>query len=89
MEAVEPVEDVLVHEEDGEAFLLHVGSGRYFGLNRAGLVIWEALRAGADPVASVRTRWPEVPQPTCEADVDALVGALLDAGLVRSAGGGA
>jgi len=83
---VEPVEDVLVHEEDGDAFLLHVGSGRYFGLNRSGLVIWEALVAGADPVAALQQRWPDVPVATCEADVATLVAALRTAGLVRALG---
>ena len=82
-----PVDDVLVHEEGGDAFLLHVGSGRYFGLNRSGLVIWEALVAGTDPVAALQERWPDLPPATCEADVAALVEALLTAGLVRAAGG--
>ena len=84
---MEPVEDVLVHEEAGEAFLLHVGSGQYFGLNRSGLVVWEALVAGDDPVASLQRRWPELPPSTAESDAAALVSALLDAGLVRPAAG--
>jgi hypothetical protein len=83
-----PVEDVLVHREEGDAFLLHVASGRYFGLNRAGLVIWDALVAGADPVAALRDRWPDIAPATCERDVGALIAKLQEAGLVEPAGGG-
>ena len=43
---MEPADDVILHEQDGEAFLLHVPSGKYFGLNETGLVIWKALVAG-------------------------------------------
>lgn len=82
-----PADDVLVHREDGEAFLLHVGSGRYFGLNPTGLLVWEALVAGDDPVAAVRERWPSLDVATCAADVDALLRDLLDAGLVHRTGG--
>lgn len=84
---IEPTSDVLVHREDGEAFLLHVASGRYFGLNRAGLLIWEALVAGADPVAAVRERWPGLDAATCAADVESLLRDLLGAGLARSTDG--
>jgi hypothetical protein len=82
--AVEPAEDVLVHREEGEAFLLHVGSGRYFGLNPSGLVIWDALVAGLDPVAQLEARWPDMDRAAGEADVAALVDGLLEAGLVRT-----
>jgi hypothetical protein len=84
---MQPADDVLVHREDGEAFLLHVGSGRYFGLNPTGLLIWEALVAGRDPVAAVRDRWPNLDASTCAADVSALLADLLEAGLVRSTDG--
>ena len=82
----EPADDVLVHSEDGEAFLLHVPSGRYFGLNRTGLLIWEALVAGDDPATALRVRWPALDPATCTADVDALLRGLHGAGLVRSTG---
>jgi len=77
-----PLDDVLVHHEDGEAFLLHVPSGRYYGLNRTGVVIWEALRAGEDPSAALAARWPDVPADARAADVERLVGALRRAGLL-------
>ncbi|MGH9275378.1 MAG: PqqD family protein, partial [Acidimicrobiales bacterium] len=74
---MKPANDVLVHREEGTAFLLHVASGRYFGLNRTGLVIWEALVAGDDPAAALLERWPDLDSAACAADVDALVGELL------------
>ena len=74
--------EVLIHEEDGDAFLLHPGTGRYFGLNRTGVVIWRALEAGTDPITAIAARWPDVPDDVRRRDVDALVRALLEAGLV-------
>ncbi len=78
-----PADDVLVHREDGDAFLLHVGTGRSFGLNRSGLVRWDALADGRDPVAALRDRWPDLAPDACVADVEVLTGALLHAGLLR------
>lgn len=82
--SVEPVDDVLVHREEGEAFLLHVGSGRYFGLNPSGLLIWDTLVARADAVAALRARWPDLDPARCATDVALLIDRLLDAGLVRA-----
>ena len=86
MTPVTVVDDVVLKEQEGDAFLLHLPSGRYFGLNRSGLVIWEALKTGADPVAALGERWPAVPEEQRRADVDALVEALIGAGLVTTGG---
>lgn len=75
--------DVILHEEDGEAFLLHVASGRYYGLNRAGLVVWNAIVAGQDPFSQLSATWPDRPADALRADADALVGQLVQAGLAR------
>lgn len=83
MSGAVPADDVLLHEEEGEAMLLHVGSGRYFGLNRSGVVVWQALVAGADPVAAMLARWPDLDPAVCRADADALVEALIEAGLAH------
>ena len=72
-----------MHEEQGEAFLLHVTSGRYFGLNHSGVVVWNALRDGADPVQRLRDEWPSRPPDALENDANVLVTALLEAGLVQ------
>ena len=86
MTQVQVAPEVLIHEEDGDAFLLHPGTGRYFGLNRTGVVIWRALEAGSDPAEAIAARWPGVSAETRARDVEALVKALLEAGLVTAAG---
>jgi hypothetical protein len=75
-------DDVIVHEEEQEAFLLHVPSGRYFGLNPSGLVVWRALCSGDDPVAALQKRWPDVAVDLLRQDTERLLGALAEAGLV-------
>jgi hypothetical protein len=79
-------EGVLMHEQEGDAFLLHTGTGKYFGLNRAGVTIWKALEAGSDPVAALGERWPDVPLDARQRDAEALISQLLDAQLVVDAG---
>jgi hypothetical protein len=76
---------VLLQEQEGEAFLLHVDSGRYFGLNRTGLTIWQAIVDEKDPLQAVAERWPAVAEDVRRRDVDALLSSLRDAGLVRDA----
>ena len=83
---MEPADDVILHEQDGEAFLLHVPSGKYFGLNETGLVIWKALVAGEEPTEELGRRWPGVPLEERRADAENLVQALVGAGLVRAGG---
>jgi hypothetical protein len=78
-------EDVILHQEEGEAFLLHVASGRYYGLNRSGLVIWQSLVDHVDPLAQLTATWPERPAETLEKDADALLLQLLQAGLICEA----
>jgi hypothetical protein len=73
---------VLMHEEEGEAFLLHTGTGKYFGLNRSGVTIWRALEAGVDPVEALGQRWPDVPFESLQRDADALINHLVAAELV-------
>ncbi|HVV38244.1 MAG TPA: PqqD family protein [Acidimicrobiales bacterium] len=78
-------DDVILHEEEGEAFLLHVASGRYFGLNKSGLVVWQAFADGADPIDRLTARWPERPADALRADAGALTEQLLQAGLIHEA----
>lgn len=84
MKVVATSDEVVLREQDGDAFLLHVPSGRYFGLNRSGLVIWEALRGGKDPAQALASLWPDVPADKRQADVERLVAALLAAELVNA-----
>ena len=79
------VPDVILHEEEGEAFLLHVGTGRYYGLNKSGLIVWKSLVEGADPITELRATWPDRSAENLRSDADTLVHQLLDAGLIREA----
>jgi hypothetical protein len=86
---MEPADEVILHEQEGEAFLLHVPSGRYFGLNETGLVVWKALLAGKDPTEELGRRWPDVAVEERRADADVLLQALADAGLIERPPAGA
>ena len=76
-------EDVLVHDEEGEALLLNVADGMYYALNRTGAVVWEALNDGSDPVEAVASAWPDVPLDAVRADVQQVLDDLTEAGLAR------
>jgi len=82
----EPADEVILHEQEGEAFLLHVPTGRYFGLNEAGLVVWKALQDGQDPAEALARRWPDVPDEDRRADANSLLEALVGAGLAHAGG---
>ena len=86
MADVAPVDDVILHEQEGEAFLLHVPTGKYFGLNRTGLVVWKALVAGEDPVAQLGARWPDVPDDVRRVVVPCLAHRLLPPPFARTTG---
>jgi len=86
VEGVKIADGVLLQEQAGDAFLVHLDSGRFFGLNRTGLIVWKALERGDDPLAAVATRWPAVDATTRRRDVDALVASLLRAGLATRSG---
>lgn len=77
-----PDHEVLYHEEAGEAFLLHVPTGEYFGLNQTGVIVWKALRDGLDPEEELARRWPDVPRDSLRGDAERLLETLKDAGLV-------
>jgi hypothetical protein len=47
--------EVLFQDLDGEAVLLHLGSGVYFGLDEVGARIWSLLAEGADLRTIART----------------------------------
>ena len=40
-------ESVLMQELDGEAVLLHLDSGKYFGLDEVGTRMWQLLKSSA------------------------------------------
>ena len=77
-----PDDEVLFHEEAGEAFLLHIPTGEYFGLNQAGVIVWKAVRDGLDPEEELARRWPDVPSNALHDDAMRLLESLRDASLI-------
>lgn len=81
-----PADEVLYHEEAGEAFLLHVPTGEYFGLNRSGVIVWKAVRDGLDPEEELSRAWPDIAKDSIRHDAVDLLRTLRDAGLIMEAG---
>jgi hypothetical protein len=81
---VSPKRDLLCSELEGEAVILDLSSGVYFGLNVVGARIWELLQAGRD-LRSVRDALVaefDVTPDRCEADLLDIVGRMAADGLV-------
>jgi len=80
--------DVLSRTLDGEAVLLDLQSGTYFGLNEVGTQIWERVAAGAT-VAEIRAHVLEkfeVDAATVDRDLEELVAELTRRKLVLREG---
>jgi hypothetical protein len=75
-----------VHSElDGEAVILHLCSGTYYGLNAAGAHIWHMLqqpRRVVEILAEMLETF-EVESNQCESDLMALLQRLSDEGLLE------
>lgn len=71
----------------GEAVLLDLGGGAYFGLNDVGTVVWGALGEGATLAEACErvTVEFEVDDLTARQDVEALLAELLERGLIVAA----
>ena len=83
--SVRPNPDLLSSELEGEAVILDLSSGVYFGLNPVGARVWELLQGGRD-LRSVRGALLEefdVPAGRCEADLLGLVRRMAADGLVH------
>jgi len=79
--------DVLNRLVDGEALLLNLESGIYFGLNEVGSCIWERIVIGStvEEMTRVVVDEFEVTEEVARQDLDALLQALLDRGLAKRA----
>ena len=79
--------DVLVQELGGEAVLLHVTRGHYFGLNEVGRAVWDQLMTGI-PVGQayehLLNEFDVSPEQLRE-DLTSLVQDLLSQGLLEDA----
>lgn len=77
-------DEVLSQEVRGETVLLDLSSEQYFGLDKVGTRIWHLLREGrtlGDALETMLAEY-EVDRKQIEADLDELLGDLIDAGLV-------
>ena len=78
--------DQLSSEVGGEAVILHLGAGVYYGLDEIGARVWALLqepRRVADLCAQLRAEY-DVDADRCERAVLTLLGELADAGLIEA-----
>ena len=75
---------VVFRELDGEAVILNLDSGMYFGLDRVGTRVWQILEQDGHLAAVVERLLDEydVAPDVLRADVARLVAALVEKGLV-------
>ena len=80
-------DDVLSRELDGEAVLLDLRSGHYFGLNSTGSRVWAALKDGkeAEQIAEGIVEEFDVDLDRALADTRAFIDMLFERGLIRRA----
>jgi len=76
---------VVAQEVEGEAVILDLGSGRYFGLDVAGTRIWQLLGEGKSRETVLRAMLAEfdVDEERLRRDLEALLAELLARGLVE------
>lgn len=76
--------DVVFRELEGEAVILDLASGRYFGLNAVGTRVWALLDAGTpvDQIVSTLADEYEAEREQIARDVAALIDDLSTRGLI-------
>jgi hypothetical protein len=82
--------DVVFRDLDGEAVILDLSSGTYFGLNEVGTRVWHLVDDGRDPsqiVEIVATEYA-ADRETIARDVERLLDDLSSRRLIVSAGSG-
>ena len=77
--------EVLFQEISGEIVLLDLASESYFGLDEIGARVWGLLNEGKKmgQVLETLLQEYEVDRKTLEADVEELLGDLVEAGLIK------
>ena len=82
-----PADDVVYRTVDGEAVILSIGSGLYFGLTPVGTVIWELIEQGkalGEILATLATEY-DAREEEIERDLRELTAQLVARGLVAPA----
>ena len=87
MPRIVPTDGVVCAELDGEAVVLDVERGIYFGLDEIAFRIWTLLSAGqdADAIAARLSDEYNAPPAEIRADVDQFLEILVARGLARRA----
>ena len=82
-----PADDVVFRTVDGEAVILSIGSGLYFGLTPVGTRIWELIDEGRtlDEILAALQREYDGGENEMRRDLHALVSELAARGLVGRA----
>jgi len=77
--------EVLSRVLDGEAVLLHLGSGVYFGMNEVATFAWEKMTKGTTygEIRDALLAEFDVTREALEADLERFVGALVEKKLVQ------
>ncbi len=80
-------EDVMVRDLAGEAVLLHLGTGSYFGLDSVGARVWHLLaeHQATEAVVPLLLQEFDVDERQLRLDLDALFTQLLEQGLLIAA----
>lgn len=79
-----PADNVVFRELEGEAIILHLDSGTYFGLDVVGTSIWRRLerQESVGVVVDALVDEFEVDAPRARLDVEQLITQLVDKGLM-------
>ena len=83
---IDGMDPVILQRLNDEAVLLNMSNQQYYGLNDTGTRMWELLMELGEPSKVVTQLQEEysVPSATLQADLETLVGELLQAGLLRA-----
>jgi hypothetical protein len=82
-------DNVVARDLAGEAVLLHLGTGIYFGLDSVGARMWQLLaeHQSTEVVVPLLLQEFDVDEHQLRPDIEALVAQLLVHGLLIAAGG--
>jgi hypothetical protein len=71
---------------NNETVLLHLRTGKYYSLNRAGTFLWEKLKQPitvGQIVEAMLIKF-DIDRPRCEVDVQNILASLIDAGFIQA-----
>ena len=80
-----PIKQHLYSDLKGEAVILNMENGKYYGLNGVGVSIWKALgnAASRGEIESAILAEYEVDAETCRAEIEAFLSRMLNESLIE------